>query len=224
MELLTKISNRIESMPDSAETHDEYEAKRKRWKRLKTLQNDAGRFFDCSLSNYVTSTPRQSKVAERLAGCINRIDEFVSTGVGLVLWGRIGTGKDHLACALLRAAASASYSARWVEGVSLYEKASRSWGDGNKANVLKQYISADCLVISDPVFLRNWSPAKSETLAKVVRGRYDKGRPTWITANAKDLKQLREMCVPDVYDRLTERAVIEHCDWSSYRQSKAVGF
>lgn len=219
-----QAAKRLTSAPLSCEDFDELEKKQKRYKKLRELKTDAGRFFDCTFDNYIANSASQKRVVKRLSGCSERIDEFVRTGAGLVLWGKIGTGKDHLACALLRSAASACYSARWVEGVSLYEMANRSWGDGNRENMLKQFIYPDCLVISDPVFLRNWSPAKSETLAKVVRGRYDKGKPTWITANAKDLSQLREMCVPDVYDRLTERAVIEHCDWESYRQTKTIDF
>lgn len=195
-----------------------------RHKAQKQLKYDCGRFFGQSLETYKAEHASQSKVVKRLAGCVERIDEFVDSRVGLVLWGRIGTGKDHLICSVLRAAADIAKTVRWIEGLELYTKASSAWKDGTRDSYLNQFLRCDVLAISDPVFIRNWSPAKAETLAEVVRSRYDAGKRTWITANAKDLAQLREMCVPDVYDRLTERAVVEHCSWGSYRQEQQISF
>lgn len=189
---------------------------------LRQLRRDTKSFFESSFLNYSVKHAEQKRIVNRLINCANNIGDFVDQQIGLVLYGKIGTGKDHLACTLLRYAAQNGYKARWVQGTDLYEMSSRSWKNGTRP--LRQYIAADCLLISDPVFARNWSEAKAETLAKVVRGRYDAGKATWITNNANELGWLQKMCVPDVFDRLTERAVVEYCNWTSVRQEKQIQY
>lgn len=211
----------------SAPVADEDEFERQQLERLRSkhiarFRDDSGRFFHCTFDNYVVSNPDQKRIFERLKNCANNIGEFHR--YGMVLIGRVGTGKDHLAAAVMRAAVASSLTCRWIAGEELYDRSARAWGEGDRRSILGKYVEADCLIISDAVTVRNWKETRAEVLSQLVGRRYNAGRPTWITANVRDKKHLRELALPDVYDRLTERAVVELFTWDSYRQGVECSF
>src|SRR5262249_54878793 len=56
------------------------------------------------LDNFQVYHPSQGRVLEHLRGVARKLREISATGGGLVFYGPCGTGKDHLAVALMRLA------------------------------------------------------------------------------------------------------------------------
>lgn len=138
----------------------------------------------------------------------------------LLFVGTVGTGKDHLAIALLKHAAAAGITAEWRSAKALYTELA----DAYRADITHAQIYATTgrpriLCLSDPIEPRNWTEAKADQLAKIIANRYDNGRATWITANLPNHNQAIDLAGRETWDRLMERATVLRCAWDSHRWS-----
>lgn len=188
---------------------------------VRKLKRDIGdRYKGENLDSFEVTGPEQKAVVEKLRNIQSRISEFIKKRHQLFLYGSVGCGKDHLIISLLQQAALNGHRVSWKQGTDLYDQL--AFARDNNDTQLKIYTrltEPEVLVLSDPVFARNWTAAKSDALAKIVRRRYDRGRLTWITTNLSSLEQAPKLFFPDVYDRLKENALFVRCNWPSYRRS-----
>lgn len=187
---------------------------------VRQLHEDAPRYEYEKLSTFQVTFKEQKSVVERLRKICQEIKRFVEERHQLFLWGPIGTGKDHLAVSVLRAAAMAGYSVRWREGLQVYEEVAGAFQDEKThTEIYQRYTKPDVLCISDPVFVKNWSQAKEEALRKIIRRRYNEFKPTWVTVNLTNLSKADEMFGADTYDRLSEKSCRVQCAWKSRRET-----
>src|SRR5688572_4794796 len=68
--------------------------------RLLGKSNIPKRFVNCDFNNYKTSSESQKKVLERCIAFAENFQRYHKTGACLLLCGRPGTGKNHLATAI----------------------------------------------------------------------------------------------------------------------------
>lgn len=195
------------------------------------------RYENASLANFSLYDPqRQLAAIERLANFIQHAHDFVNAGRSLVLWGEVGTGKDHLMAAAVREAVFTHFlQVRFVYGLKLYaEMREAIRRQQSEASVLVKYQTAPVLVISDPIPpTGGLSDYNVGTLLRLVHERYVEGRPTWLTINAptfdaphkgqsdderKDSRVTEGLLSAPVFDRLCDGAVKIACQWDSYRQ------
>ncbi len=149
--------------------------------------------------------------------------EHVQAGRGLFLYGNCGTGKDHLAVAVLRKAAWEGLSARCVNGMKLFGDVADAWrGDGSEGDVIGPLLRPDVLLISDPVLPSGITGSNQRTLYRLIAGRYVRGRSTWCTANVAGATGAVELLGRQVYDRLIDDAIRLHCNWPSFRERRRV--
>lgn len=202
---------------------DQYElaqAEKRQRDAIQRLHDQAPRYADCTLASFQIRYREQTPVVERLTRICKEIKQFVDGRNQLFLWGDVGTGKDHLAISVLRQAAIAGYSIVWREGLEIYEEIAQAFTEEKThSEVYAKYFNPSILCISDPVFVENWKETKQEALRKVVHRRYNAGKATWVTVNFPTLDRADELFGTDVFDRLTEKAAMIHCDWESKRAS-----
>jgi DNA replication protein DnaC len=156
---------------------------------LTTLGIPAGHRH-CSLGNFVPRTPALSAAYDRALAYSNRFPSARTEGLGLLFWGPTGTGKTHLAAAILtELAANQSVRGRFWHFGSLLDEIARSYDKASRTSEsdrLRSVLEADLLVLDD-LGSRKMTDWASDTLFAIVNGRYMARRPTVITTSYEDV-------------------------------------
>ena len=128
------------------------------------------RYLTATLGTFeaATGTP-QAAVKRKAYQLANQIDRVVAERRNLLFLGPVGTGKDHLAVALLKAAALAGHVAEWHDTRRLYVQIADSYTRRQPQEAIYTALAAPAVIcLSDPIDSRNWTPAKADALAKII--------------------------------------------------------
>ncbi len=189
-----------------------------------TFLRDRGeRYADCDLTNYQADLPRQQQVLAALRDYAADIRSRVRSGQGVVLYGSSGTGKDHLAVGLARAAIWADMKVEWSSGATIYER----FRDAIEKEIpeyelIREYLRPSLLVLSDLSTGGSLTDYQQSTIYRIADRRYNSGLPVVLTINAIDREEMDRMLSPPVVDRMIDGAILVKCDWPSYRRPSAV--
>lgn len=227
------VIQRLENRPRQTDEEQQYEAARKKLAehlaRAEAIKKDIARAIGpryspdrATFDGFECTRPDQRAVVNRLCEFALSIHDQVAAGRNLILFGTVGTGKDHLLAALLYAAADAGFASHWINGLDLYG----SWRDqidagASESSMVRVYAEYPILAISDPIPpLGSPSAWNVGQLYRIIDARYRAMRPTWLTMNSSgDADAETNLSVP-VFDRLKDDAEVIQCRWPSYRERK----
>lgn len=181
------------------------------------------RYAGCTLDNFQVSCPQQAEVIARLRGLIPELASMAKEGRGLIFSGRCGTGKDHLAAAMLRLCATeheipaAAVNARILAGLPFDQ------ADGLIAELTSgKHVGGDIftpaprvLLVSDPA---PSTPFAVDRLMRLLEARYAKLLPTWLTLNSSSREEANAALGPAMFGRFSDGAEIFLCQWPDWRQ------
>ena len=143
------------------------------------------RYQDCQLTNF-EQTVDSLREAHRRARAF--VEAFPAVDKGLLLRGRHGVGKTHLAVAMLReiiaTKGARGYFYETRELLKLVRDTFAAPGE-SEMDVLRPVLDADILVLDD-LGAEKTSEWVQETLGLVVNTRYSERRPTIFTTNLDD--------------------------------------
>jgi DNA replication protein DnaC len=190
---------------------------------LSDLLRDAGaRYRAAELGNFVATDPTQEEAIALVQKYLDRIDDHVSAGNSLILYGPCGTGKDHLAVGAGRTAIRLGYTVRWQSAQTIFSDFRDSFSEESsktEADLMRDLLQPDILIVSDPVPSRGeLSDFQGNLLYRLVDARYVEQKPTWTTLNVANVNEARLRVGPATIDRLTHGAVAVFCNWPSYRK------
>jgi DNA replication protein DnaC len=181
------------------------------------LSGVQGRYLASTFENFAVSNHRQEAV---LAACRAYLATVqASEGRNLWLLGPPGTGKTHLASALVKDAISTmAKSCTIVTARDLVRRVRQTWSSETgptEDQVIHDYVSEAMLVI-DEVGVGYGTDGELVHLYDVIDGRYRRCAPTVLVSNL-NVPMLKESLGERLFDRLQEKATILACDWGSFR-------
>ena len=147
--------------------------------------------------------------------------ELVTEGRGLVLHGKTGRGKTHLAVAIAYRAIQNGFTARFVTAAELVGELSRASRNGSFREVLATYTSPHLLVVDEVGYL-TYGPDAANVLFHVVNDRHISKRPMVFTTNKSPITGWGDVLhdhdlAEAIVDRVLERGRLIVMDGPSYR-------
>ena len=189
-------------------------------KRVDFVEDCGKKFEDCSFDNYSVSTDKQAELLSKLRAYADDAPARIADGVGIVLTGPKGTGKDHLLVALARECWKLhGIVGNFASGVDLQKEFRNVAFADHDEGWIRKLFTADFLLLSDPIPpAGGLSEFQQSEFYALVDGRYRRGLPTWITMNAAKVAEAEQKLGPASVDRLTENSLVYACNWASYRK------
>ena len=145
--------------------------------------------------------------------------QFVERKANVLIIGRTGVGKSHLAQALGQRACRAGYSASYIAAQDLLTQLRASRADQSYEKKLARFTAPDLLVIDD-LGLRPLSGDEPIDLYEVIRRRYERG--AMIVTSNRDTAEWYPLfgdalLASAAMDRLLHHAHVLNIDGDSYR-------
>lgn len=224
---LAKSFSRLRpATPDQAEEmskHEQARAERDKLLAVDALERSMGKRYSeraTDLGNYQIYHAEQKNVLVRIKDFLDDLEAHVQLGHGLMFFGPVGTGKDHLLAACLYVAVRHGMTCHRVNGQDFYGSF-RDAMDGkvSESDVLRPLIEPQILAISDPIPPIGEPTAwNTMQLYRLLDRRYCNTKPTWVSLNAPSPAEAEAKLSSPVFDRLRHGAEIIKCFWPSFRQ------
>lgn len=175
------------------------------------------RFIGKTLDSYRTENDGQRKALEVCRAFAENFDRNLKTGASLVMSGMPGTGKSHLAGAILQAILPRHVGA-YMTLMDLIRMLRDTWrrdSEMTESQMLAKLQELPLLVI-DEVGVQYGTDGERAILFDVLDRRYRAMRPTILMTNLGK-EDFRAAVGDRVFDRLTETARWLPFDWPSFR-------
>jgi DNA replication protein DnaC len=147
---------------------------------------------------------------------------FIHRKQGVIIAGNSGTGKSHIAKALLLLGCRETYRCRYTTASDMLRDLFSGLADDTLALKLKRYLTPDLLLIDEVGFdrLEQQDPRNACLFHKVIDGRYCK-KSTMITSNI-DFKELGDylgdpVITTAIVDRMVHHSIILSIEGPSWR-------
>jgi DNA replication protein DnaC len=177
------------------------------------------RFVACDLSSFVAGVQKQRTVLQACKDYADGFEGALSDGRCLILSGTPGSGKTHLAVAVLRAAMAKGATGRYATVMGMLGRIKATYGkdpEETERQAAEAFVSPDLLVL-DEVARQTDSNYEHMQVFHVLNARYNEGKPTVIVSNLSG-RELRGFLGEAVWDRLRENGgKVLACDWESHR-------
>lgn len=175
------------------------------------------RFVGRTFENFRASTTAQDAALTILQNYAEEFEQHLKRGTGLILSGLPGTGKSHLAGAVLQAIMP-ERCGLYTTCMNVIRSVRGTWRKDSERSenaVLNAYAQTPLLVL-DEVGVQYGTDGEQTILFDVLDRRYREMMPTiFLTNQAKD--GFKQFIGERVYDRLTETCRWVSFDWQSYR-------
>ncbi len=203
---------------ERADAEAKEEAARRERQHVEALFHRSGipaRYVGCTLDNYITETAGQKRaldIARRY------VEAFPSRGASLVLCGKPGTGKTHLACAVGRAVTERRHSVVFetvIAAIRHIKDTYRKDSERSESEAVDDFLRPDLLIL-DEVGAQIGSEHEKLLLFEIINERYQACRATILISNLTR-EELNTYLGDRVMDRFRESGAVVAFDWASYR-------
>lgn len=162
---------------------------------------------------------QNARITNAMKSYVENFEEMHSTGQGLLLYGKVGTGKTYAAAEVANALLDLGFSAL-VTNFARIANTVHGLYDSKQAyyDSLKRF---DLLVIDDLAAERK-TEYMQEIVFNVIDSRYRAGLPMIITTNltAEELKNPQDIGNKRIFDRIMERCLPIEVEFSNRRHQK----
>jgi DNA replication protein DnaC len=180
------------------------------------------RYAGCSFKNFACRNKLQEAARDACVEYAKTLIEQIADCRNLVLYGPVGTGKDHLAFSIAAAAAlHHGKSVGWINGQDWFGELRDEMSDNGETErrILLRLCAPDVFVVSDPLPpYGSLSQHQGTMLYRLINARYRFGKPTIVTVNVADDEEAYNRLGAATWDRLRDKAWQIHCNWPSFRK------
>ncbi|HGL6397181.1 TPA: ATP-binding protein [Citrobacter koseri] len=182
------------------------------------------RFESCTLQNYEPVNDDAKRVLKVCQAYASRWPERLQKGGGLVMCGKPGTGKNHLALAIARHAITEHQSsAVFTTALRIARAYKSTWSKGaenTEDDVIRYFTKPDLLII-DEVGVQFGSDAEKLIMFEIINTRYERMKPTILISN-QTKEELAAFIGERVLDRMSDGGGCTlSFTWDSYRSKGA---
>lgn len=191
--------------------------------RFEKRLNQAGipsRFRDRDFSNFVAESKEQKHALTIAKDFSENFAEHHKNGTSLIMSGKAGTGKSHLALAIAKSVMP-RYTAMYLNALDAVRMIRDTWrkdSEQSESDVLNLLGTIDLLVI-DEVGVQNGTDNEQMLMFDIINRRYRDMMPTILLTNL-GTKGFSEYLTERSYDRLRENGIWVTFNWDSYRGKK----
>lgn len=174
------------------------------------------RFVGKNFDNFVADTPQKRHALTVARDFAEQFAEHSRKGSGLILSGLPGTGKSHLAGAVLQELLPRDV--RYMTCLDLIRAIRETWrkdSERTEGQVLRYLERLDLLVV-DEVGVQYGTDGEQTVLFEVLDRRYREVKPTILLTN-QDKAGFKGFVGERTFDRLAETCRWVPFDWASYR-------
>ena len=194
--------------------------------RLRSLHSRSGvpaRFQSATIDGYADTVPGQKRVREACRRYIDGFEQAKAKGASIVMCGRPGTGKTHLACAIANAVidqylASAEFYTV-LNAIRSIKDTYRKDSDRSETQAIDALLEPSLLVL-DEIGIQVGSEHEKMLIFEIINERYQNCRPTILISNLS-ADELTAYLGERVMDRFRECGGILAFDWQSHRGVRA---
>lgn len=188
-----------------------------------SLMNSAGgeRFRSCSFKMYEAKSPLQKRILAACQEFANGINERIANCENMLLYGPVGSGKDHLAFATCWIAVmDHGKTAAWINAQDWFGDIRDAMdGDATESSIISRLCNDDILVVSDPLPpFGSLTQYQSSMLYRLVNERYTRNKLTIFTVNVANDSEADERLGAAIWDRMNHGAWKMFCNWASHRK------
>jgi len=200
----------------------DFEREREAYARDMKAQNIEPEYFNASFDNFRADTPE-------LANNLAKTKALVAGEVKkLVMTGKNGTGKTHLACAAIHALGGKIMT--MYEIATTIRASYKADSHKDELDIVDELASLPLFVI-DEIGRTKGSEAETNWLSYIIDKRHTRGLPTILISNKHTRKRcdkngcpdcLENYIAEDVMSRLNQGGILLHFTGSDYRRGKSI--
>lgn len=200
---------------------------RNRQTTIEKLMNELAvpdRFASCTLDSYLPDGKDSERALRVCQAYATRWADRLKQGGGLVMCGKPGTGKNHLALSIAKhVIREHQSSAVFTTALKIAREFKSTWSKSatrSEDDVIRFFTKPDLLII-DEVGVQFGSDAEKLILFEIINTRYERMKPTILISNqTKD--ELAAFISERVIDRMNDGGGCTlSFTWDSYREKKS---
>ena len=201
------------------EKREAEEASRKHREEVERLKRRG--FTDPAMQNWTFGNDNgKCPQMKHARAYVERWEQMKAGNHGLLLWGKVGTGKSYFAGCIANALMEQEVSVCMTNFAAILNDLAASFKDRN------EYISRLCsfpLLILDDFGMERGTEYGLEQVYNVIDSRYRSGRPLIVTTNLtlEDLQHPEDTAHARIYDRLIEMCSPVRFTGSNFRKATA---
>lgn len=202
------------------ELHDQYKQK-----NIESQLGRAGipkRFIKKNFDNYQASTQAQVKNKKIMMAYAERFPRVFENGTCFLMVGNSGTGKTHLAVAVLNEVSKKNYSVIFTSTAEILRRLRGSYGqtDETESDIYELYTAPDLIVIDEVGVAIGDAEKRKAMLFDLINARYNELKPTILIGNLT-AAEMEQYLGTRIFDRMKENnGFVLPFEWQSHRNNK----
>lgn len=208
---------------ETRERRQEEDRQRQRVVNLLRRSMIPARFQDRSLDSFAATTIGQQRALKIARRFVDSFSAPESRGASLVLAGKPGTGKTHIACGIARKLIETQQKTAVfmsvLQALRHVKDTYRRDSDRSESDAIADLIEPDLLIL-DEVGAQIGSEHEKMLMFEIINERYQGCRSTLLISNL-NADELGQFLGDRVTDRFRESGAIVAFDWESHRGKSA---